>query len=304
MLAQGAGVQTHVIPVTTHYFTVDVEEYFQVSAFERYLPRDHWSGLESRVATGVHRLLELLGRHGTKATFFVLGWVAERHPLLVKRIGESGHEVASHGWDHRRVTEQTPAEFRNSVRRTKRRLEDIVQVPVVGFRAPSFSIVPGREWALDVLVEEGYRYDSSLFPVRRRGYGYPGGGRDPYWVTLPAGRLAELPPATLRRCGINIPAAGGAYFRLFPYALVRAALRDAARRGVPATFYVHPWEVDPEQPRLAVPWRARARHYGGLGRTLARLERLLSEFTFTSVTEAATHHTEPRGLASRELTAQ
>jgi polysaccharide deacetylase family protein (PEP-CTERM system associated) len=290
--------------VITHYFTVDVEEYFQVSAFERYLPRDHWSGLESRVATGVHRLLELLGRHGTTATFFVLGWVAERHPQLVKMIGDGGHEVASHGWDHRRVTEQTPAEFRNSVRRTKRTLEDIVRVPVVGFRAPSFSIVPGREWALDILVEEGYRYDSSLFPVRRRGYGYPGGGRDPYWMKLPAGRLAELPPATLRRWGINIPAAGGAYFRLFPYALVRAALRDAARRGVPATFYVHPWEVDPEQPRLGVPWCARARHYGGLGRTLARLERLLSEFTFTSVTGSETHHTEPRDLTARELTAR
>lgn len=287
--------------MTTHYFTVDVEEYFQVSAFERYVPRADWDRLDSRVATGVHRLLELLGRHGAKATFFVLGWVADRHPRLVKAIGDGGHEVASHGWDHRRVTEQTPAEFRQSVRRTKRMLEDIVAAPVVGFRAPSFSIVPGREWALDILADEGYLYDSSLFPVWRPGYGYPGGARDPYWLHLPAGRLAEVPPATLRRWGITLPAAGGAYFRLFPYTLVREALRDSARRGVPGTFYVHSWEVDPEQPRLDLPWCVQARHYGGLAGTPARLERLLSEFTFTSVSRRGTDCTRPALLVGPEF---
>jgi polysaccharide deacetylase family protein (PEP-CTERM system associated) len=271
-----------------HHFTVDVEEYFQVSAFEPYVARADWDRLESRVAASVHRLLALLERHAARATFFVLGWVAERQPLLVKAIAAAGHEVASHGWDHRRVTQQTPDQLRESIRRTKHVLESIVGEPVVGFRAPSFSIVPGREWALDVLVEEGYRYDSSLFPIARRGYGYPAGARDPHVLRSSAGPLVELPPTTLRRAGVNLPAAGGAYFRLFPYALPRAAFRESARRGVSGTFYVHPWEVDPEQPRLPVSWSARARHYGGLARTVPRLERLLGEFRFTSVRGAGT----------------
>jgi len=267
----------------THHFTVDVEEYFQVSAFEPYVARAHWDGFESRAARGVDRLLELLARHGSCATFFVLGWVAERQPQLVRGIAAAGHEVASHGWDHRRVTEQTPEEFRGSVRRTKHLLEDLMGAPVVGFRAPSFSIVPGREWALDVLLEEGYRYDSSLFPVWRPGYGYPNGRRDPHRVERPSGTIIEIPPMTLRWSGLTLPAGGGAYLRLLPFGLCRAALRDADRRGVPGTVYVHPWEVDPEQPRLEVPWYARLRHYGGLSSTAPRLERLLSEFRFQPV---------------------
>jgi len=266
-----------------HHFTVDVEEHFQVSAFEAHLPRERWDGLESRVTSNVGVLLDLLARHGARATFFVLGWVAERQPDLVKAIGRAGHEVASHGWDHRRVTQQTPEEFRQSVRKTKAALEALTGSPVLGFRAPSFSIVAGREWALDILVEEGYRYDSSLFPVRRPGYGYAAGRREPHWLERPAGRLAEVPPATLRVAGVNLPAAGGAYFRLFPYWLVRSALRGCERRGVPGTFYIHPWETDPAQPRLNVPWITRVRHYGGLHRTAARLERLLGEFRFTSI---------------------
>jgi len=270
-------------PLIAHHFTVDVEEYFQVSAFEAYLPRERWDDFESRVALGVDRLLDLLARHSAGATFFVLGWVAERHPEVVKAIAGEGHEVASHGWEHRRVTQQTREEFRHSIRRTKQLLEDLVGAPVVGFRAPSFSIVPGREWALDVLIEEGYRYDSSLFPIRRRGYGYPAGRADPHWLERPAGRLAEVPPATLRRFGVSLPAAGGAYFRMLPYMLVQKALQDCECRGVPGTFYIHPWELDPEQPRLAVSWLSRARHYSGLDRTGLRLERLLSEFRFAAV---------------------
>ena len=185
---------------------------------------------------------------------------------MVRAIARAGHEVASHGWDHRRVTEQSPEQFRDSVRRTKRLLEDLAGAAVLGFRAPSYSIVAGCEWALDVLVEEGYRYDSSLFPVRRPGYGYAHGARDPHWLERPAGRLAEVPPATLRVLGVNLPAAGGAYFRLFPYALVASALRAFERRGVPGTFYIHPWEIDPEQPRFAVPAMTRMRHYEGLDR--------------------------------------
>ena len=269
-----------------HHFTVDVEEHFQVSAFESHVSRDQWDSLESRVVSNVETLLDLLARHDARGTFFVLGCVAERHPDVVRAIARAGHEVASHGWDHRRVTQQSPDEFRASVRRTKTALEALAGAPVIGFRAPSFSIVAGREWALDILVEEGHRYDSSLFPVRRPGYGYPAGLREPHWLDRGAGRLAEIPPATLRIAGLNLPAAGGAYFRLFPYALVRAALKSCERRGVPGTFYIHPWEVDPAQPRMEVPWATRLRHYGGLRRTAPRLERLLREFRFTSIAPA------------------
>ena len=266
-----------------HYFTVDVEEHFQVLALAPYVARERWESLESRVARNVDVLLDLLARHGATGTFFTLGWVAERQPAMVRRIAAAGHEVASHGWDHRRVTELEPDEFRDQARRSKQVLEDVSGTPCVGYRAPNYSIVRGREWALDILLEEGYRYDSSLFPIARPGYGYAGGGRDPYWLERGPGRLAEVPPATLHRAGVNLPAAGGAYFRLFPYALTASALRDAERRGVPATFYLHPWEIDPGQPRVAVPVLTRVRHYGGLARMRGRLERLLAEFRFVSI---------------------
>jgi polysaccharide deacetylase family protein (PEP-CTERM system associated) len=269
--------------MTAHHFTVDLEEYFQVSAFESCVARSEWTRFESRVTAQVLLLLELLARYEARATFFVLGWVAERQAALIRTIARAGHEIASHGWDHVRVTHQTPRQFRASIRRTKALLEEHTGAPVLGFRAPSFSIVPGREWALDVLIEEGYHYDSSLFPVRRPGYGYPGGSPDPHWLKRPAGRLAEVPPATLRWCGQRLPAAGGAYFRLLPYAVIRAAFLQCERRGVPGTFYIHPWEVDPAQPRLAVSWLTRVRHYGGLRGTAHRLERLLAEFRFTAV---------------------
>lgn len=279
---------------TVHHFTVDVEEYFQVSALEPYIARCHWEGMQSRVAVGVSCLLELLERYDTRATFFVLGWIADRHPSVVESIIGAGHEVASHGWEHRRVTRLTPAEFRESVRSTKSILEDITGAPVIGFRAPSFSIVPGLEWALDVLIEEGYRYDSSLFPVRRQGYGYPEGERDAHWLERPAGRLLEVPPATLRRWGRNFPAGGGAYFRLLPYRLIRAAVADYERRTIPATFYIHPWEVDPKQPRIPLlSWRTRIRHYGGLERTVRRLERLLRDFRFGPVRERLAPEAKP-----------
>ncbi len=268
-----------------HHFTVDVEEYFQVSAFESTVCRSRWDGFDSRVTNSVTRLLDLLDEHEARGTFFTLGWIAERYPSLVRAIADRKHEIASHGSDHRRVTHLTPEQFRLSVRQSKDVLENLTGTPVQGFRAPSFSIVPGREWALDILVEEGYSYDSSLFPVRRRGYGYPAGRRDPYWMERPAGRLAEVPPSTLSLWGLNIPAAGGAYFRLLPYRLIRAALRDAERRHVPGTFYIHPWELDPEQPRLDVSWLTQVRHYGGLNKTLGRLQRLLREFRFRPIAD-------------------
>lgn len=272
--------------MTQHHFTVDVEEYFHASAFESVAPRANWDQLERRAADGVRQILDLLGRHGATGTFFVLGWVGTHDPQLVKDIARAGHEIASHGWDHRRVTQQDPPQFRDSVRQSKQLLEDLTGQAVRGFRAPSYSIVPGREWALDILLEEGYAYDSSLFPIwRPDGYGYASALPDPHWLDRPAGRLAEIPPTTWRRSGLSLPAAGGAYFRLFPYGFVRSAFTACDRRGVPGTFYIHPWELDPDQPRMPVGWATRIRHYGGMKRTMPRLERLMSDFRFTTIAQ-------------------
>jgi polysaccharide deacetylase family protein (PEP-CTERM system associated) len=278
-------MRSDLVPIQ-HFFTVDVEEYFQVAALASWAPMQRWQSFETRVEAQVDRLLELLARHDARGTFFTVGWVAERHPAMVRAIAAAGHELASHTWDHRKITDQTPAAFRESIRRTKGVLEDLGGSEVIGFRAPSYSIVRGTEWSLDLLLEEGHRYDSSLFPVRRRGYGYVGGPRDPYWMDRPAGRIAEVPPATLQVGSMTLPAAGGAYFRLLPYALVRTALRSAEARSVPATFYIHPWEYDPGQPRLPVPLLTRLRHYGRLAGVWPRLERLLSDFRFTAIVNA------------------
>lgn len=269
-------------PRSPHFFSVDVEEYFQANAFDTVASRDQWDAYPSRVVASTRLILELLERHHTTATFFCLGWVARRYPSLITSIAERGHEVASHGWWHRRVTTLTPGEFREDVRSSKRLLEDQTGRAVLGYRAPSFSIVPGREWALDILIEEGYAYDSSLFPIRRPGYGYPSGGTSPHIVVRPTGTLVEFPPATLTVAGVRVPAGGGGYFRQFPYAVTRRALREHVLRGETATFYIHPWELDPEQPRLSVSALTRFRHYRGLTETAPRLERLLGEFRFTS----------------------
>jgi polysaccharide deacetylase family protein (PEP-CTERM system associated) len=272
--------------VIEHHFTVDVEEYFQVSALESVVDRASWDDRESRVEYATGRLLDLLDEAGARGTFFVLGWIAERHRDLVRRIAEAGHEVASHGFGHRRVSALTPDQFRESVRRARGVLGDIVGADILGYRAPTFSILPGGEWALDILIEEGHTYDSSLFPVPRPGYGYRASApRDPYWIERPSGLLAEVPPTTLRRWGANLPAAGGAYLRLLPYSLTRSELREAESRAQPGTLYVHPWEVDPDQPRVAAPLPVRVRHYGGLRRVHSRLRRVLREFRFRPVAE-------------------
>jgi polysaccharide deacetylase family protein (PEP-CTERM system associated) len=264
-------------------FSVDLEEYFQVLAFERVVPRARWDGMPSRVEASTDQLLELLARYDATGTFFTVGWLGERQPGLVRKIAEQGHEIASHSWWHRRVTSLTPTELREDVRRCRSVLEQAAARPVVGFRAPSFSIVPGTEWAFDVLVEEGYRYDSSIFPIRRPGYGYPGAPTDPYEIRRPAGTLLELPMATTTIAGLRLPAAGGGYLRQLPYRLTERAFDEHAKRGASGMFYIHPWEIDDQQPRLRVPLLTRLRHYNGLGRTLPRLERLLRRFRFTSV---------------------
>jgi polysaccharide deacetylase family protein (PEP-CTERM system associated) len=266
-----------------HHFTVDVEEYFQVLALEPHVARSRWEVIPRRVEIGVRLLLDLLSENNSHGTFFVLGWIAERSPELVREIAERGHEVASHGANHERVTTLTRDEFRESVRSSKRVLEDIAGRSVIGYRAPNFSIVRGGEWALEILVEEGYRYDSSLFPVRRSGSGFVGGQRDPHRLQLRSGTLHEIPPATLKIGGVVFPAGGGAYLRHLPYALVHSALRSAERRGVPGTIYIHPWELDPAQPRIKTPFLTRLRHYGGLARTAPRVRRLLSTFRFQPI---------------------
>jgi polysaccharide deacetylase family protein (PEP-CTERM system associated) len=270
-------------PLIHHHFTVDVEEYFQVAALEPYVARASWNDRTSRLDVGMQLLLALLAERDVRGTFFVLGWIARRHPALIRDLAAAGHEVASHGWGHERVTTLTPAAFRRSVRDSRRELEDVTGSEVFGYRAPSFSIVRGGEWALEILAEEGYRYDSSLYPVRRWGYGFAGGARDPYRFDTPAGPLHELPPATLKVGPTLLPAGGGAYLRLLPFQLIARAIASAERRGVPATFYIHPWELDPGQPRLDVPLLTRIRHYGGQHRSFPRIRRLLARFAFQPI---------------------
>ena len=268
---------------TSHFFTVDVEEYFQVKALESVVRRDEWLSRPSRVARSIDALLSSLERHGTRGTFFVLGWLARHRPEVVIAIADAGHEIGSHGFWHERVTTLDRDAFREDIRSSKGWLEDLIGAPVVGYRAPNFSIVPGCEWAFDVLLEEDYRYDSSLFPIRRRGYGYPAAPRVPHLIKRQHGRLAEFPLATTSIFTYPVPAAGGGYLRQFPYAVIRRAFQEASDRCEPATFYIHPWEIDPGQPRLPVSSLNRIRHYRGLDGVLARVERLLEEFRFGTI---------------------
>lgn len=264
--------------------TVDVEDYYQVSALAPYIRRDQWPSIASRVQANVDRMLSLFAQSNARATFFSLGCVAERHPDLIRRIVDDGHELASHGFAHLRVTEQTAAEFRDDVRSAKHLLEDISGCEVIGYRAPSFSIGKASQWAFDCLVESGYRYSSSVYPVHHDHYGMPDASRVAY-EALPG--LTELPLPTVRRLGRNFPAGGGGYFRLLPYMASRWLLREYRRStGQPAIFYMHPWEIDPGQPRVAsVDSKTRFRHYVSLSRTEGRLGRLLRDFEWKRIDE-------------------
>lgn len=264
--------------------SVDVEDYFQVSGLASVAPRDRWESFERRVDTNTTRLLDIFDECGVTATFFVLGWVAERHPDLVRRIADAGHELASHGHTHDLVYDLTPAQFREDVRRTKRTIEHAGGTEVFGYRAPSFSITKRTLWALDVLIEEGYRYDSSIFPVRHDRYGIPDANPRLHVIERDAGRIVEVPPATVRFAGTHVPVAGGGYFRLLPYAWTRWGIARLNRiEERPAVFYLHPWEVDPQQPRLPATGLSRVRHYYNLDQTESRLRRLLRTFPFGPV---------------------
>jgi polysaccharide deacetylase family protein (PEP-CTERM system associated) len=263
--------------------TVDVEDFFHVQAFADVIPRAHWDDLPRRVEQNTERLLELCDRAGVVGTFFTLGWVAERHPALVRRIVAAGHELASHGHAHQRVDSQTPEAFRADIVRAHRLLEDAGGVAVIGYRAPTFSLGPRTPWAPAILAEAGYRYSSSVYPVRHDLYGHPDAPRAPH---RHAGtELWEFPMTTLRVFSKNLPCSGGGFFRLLPYPLFRAALRRCnATQRAPGLFYTHPWEIDPHQPRVAGASRlARFRHYNNLDKTFSRLERLLSDFAWDRV---------------------
>jgi polysaccharide deacetylase family protein (PEP-CTERM system associated) len=279
-------------PPVVNAMSVDVEDYYHVSVFDGVVPRHRWADLPSRVCRNTERLLEIFDGAGVRATFFVLGCVAEQHPALVRRIAAAGHEVASHGYGHRLVYDQTPEAFREDVRRGKRLLEDATGHAVHGYRAPSYSITARSLWALDILIGEGFTYDTSIFPIVHDRYGIPVSSRRPYAVSRPQGTLTEVPGSTVRVGPWNLPVAGGGYFRLLPYAWTRwgiARLNNLERES--AVFYLHPWEIDPDQPRLPAAWLGRFRHYRNLDRTAGRLESLLREFRFGPIRDLVAGYT-------------
>ncbi|MCK0105465.1 XrtA system polysaccharide deacetylase [Marinobacter sp. S0848L] len=278
--------------------TIDVEDYFQVAALAEAVDYDDWASMEYRVEANTDRILSLFDEAGVKGTFFTLGWVAERSPEMVKRIAVAGHEVASHGYSHQLIYNQTPEVFREETIRSKKILEDIVQAPVTGYRAASYSITNESRWALDILAEQGFTWDSSIFPVHHDRYGMPGTPRWPHRLTTDNGyELAEFPLSTLKFPGYTLPIAGGGYFRLFPYRFSRMGLGSINRQGKPFVFYLHPWEVDPEQPRLDVKWFSRFRHYNNLDVCEQRLATLLSDFRFTTMSKVL----ESEGVLDRSL---
>ena len=265
----------------TNAMSVDVEDWFQVSAFEGHIDRSQWPQLQWRVEANMELILALFEKHQVKATFFVLGMIAERFPHIVEKIVSAGHELASHGWSHIRVTQQQPAEFLDDASRTRKFLEDLGGVAVQGYRAASYSIGRDNLWALDVLAEAGYRYSSSIYPIHHDLYGMP---EAPRFAFRPRGDngILEVPVTTVALAGQKFPCGGGGYFRLFPYALSRWFIRRVnGEDGESAVFYFHPWEVDPDQPRQTnIGLKTRVRHYLNLTRTEARLDRLLGDFNW------------------------
>jgi polysaccharide deacetylase family protein (PEP-CTERM system associated) len=267
--------------------TIDVEDYYHVSAFESVIRFEDWYQYESRVERNTHRILDLLDEYGTKGTFFVLGWIAERQPQLIREIAARGHEIASHGYSHRRIYTQTASQFRQETRLSRITLEAIIGRPILGYRAASYSITAQSLWALDILQEEGFVYDSSIFPIRHDLYGIRGYHRFCHVLNEQSGGgLVEFPLSTIRLGRTNIPIAGGGYFRLFPYTITRWAISHVNNKEhQPVVVYLHPWEVDPDQPRIRAGDWSRFRHYQNLARTEARLISLLKDFQFGTMAE-------------------
>lgn len=268
-------------------FTVDVEEYFHVTAFANTIDRDSWGQREPRVERNTQLLLELLAEKGIRATFFILGWIAKRYPGLVRDVAEHGHEIASHGLNHQLIYQQSPAKFRIETRDSKNLLEDLVQRPVIGYRAATYSITARSLWALDVLAEEGFLYDSSIFPMRHDKYGIPGAQTAPHRLETREGRaIVEFPISVLRMKGFTLPVGGGGYFRILPYGVTKWGLTKLNESGQEFVFYIHPWEIDPQQPRVPHAGAlSRFRHYSNLGKCYERLVALFEDFSFSTVQE-------------------
>jgi polysaccharide deacetylase family protein (PEP-CTERM system associated) len=267
----------------TNVLSFDVEDYFHVSNFENIVSFDDWGKFESRVETNTHKILDVLGERGIAATFFVLGWVAEKFPHLVRAIADGGHEVGTHSYRHRLIYTLDPKEFRSDLRQSIDLVEQASGQKVLGHRAPSFSITEQSLWAIDVMMQEGLRYDSSVFPIHHHRYGIPSAPRAPYEIRP---GFWEFPIATAKLGKTNLPVAGGGYFRLYPYAITRWGMRQMNTDKLPVMVYLHPWEFDPDQPRLNASMQARFRHYNNLGKTTARLRRLCQEFQFTTARKA------------------
>jgi polysaccharide deacetylase family protein (PEP-CTERM system associated) len=267
--------------------SVDVEDWFQVGAFETVIERGQWDSLECRVERNTEAVLDLFDRAGVKATFFTLGWIAERYPKLIGQIADAGHEVASHGWDHKRVFTMTPPDFAADLMRARKMLEDVAGAAVTGYRAPSFSIDKRTPWAHEALSEAGYAYSSSVAPVIHDHYGWPDAPRFAF-KPVSGADLVELPVTTAKFAGRTLAAGGGGFFRLLPYAFSRWAIRQVNAAGQPAIIYFHPWEVDPDQPRVAnAPLKSKIRHYTNLSAMTAKLSRLVGEFEWARVDEIA-----------------
>ena len=272
-------------------FTVDVEDYFHVSAFENNISRKNWADMECRVEKNTHRILDLLDEHGHKGTFFVLGWVADRYPGLVREIGDRGHEVACHGYSHKLIYNQTPDEFREETIKAKQLLEDQVQVKVHGYRAASYSITQDSLWALDILADAGFTYDSSIYPVYHDKYGIPGAKEQPHVMsTLNGASIIEFPLSVFKLLRYNLPVSGGGYFRLYPFLFTEYALKSLNKSEMSFIFYMHPWEIDPGQPKIKSSFLSRFRHYNNLDKCENRLNKLLSAFNFITVSEALEEH--------------
>lgn len=294
--------------MVTNALSIDLEEYFQVSNFEKLLDRESWGSLPSRVEASTHRLLDAFDATGNRATFFVLGWVAERHPALVAEIAKRGHEIAAHGYHHELVYEIGPERFRADLRRSCEVIEKASGCAPRGYRAPSYSVTEESLWALDILAEEGFSYDSSIFPIHHHRYGIPSFERRPVRLTLPGGgSIDEFPMTTLQLGRLTIPMAGGAYLRFMPGAMFRWGFKRLVKAGHPTVLYLHPWEIDPDQPRQDASLKVRVNHYHNLHRTEARMRRLLEAFEFAPLADVLadleSHGRLPRRALSGEIAA-
>lgn len=291
----------------THAMTVDVEDYYHVAAFAKVIKPSEWDQWPSRVEANTDKLLQLFDDANIKITFFILGWVAERYPELVKRIRAQGHEIASHGYSHQLIYKQTPEVFRAETAKSKQILEDLGQAPISGYRAASYSITRKSLWALDILAELGFTWDSSIFPTRHDNYGIPGSPEEPYTIITNSGaHLTEFPLTTANVFGQAIPAAGGGYFRQYPYALSRWLFERASLgQSKPQIFYLHPWEIDPEQPRVPnASWFSNFRHYTNLQRCMPRLQRMIGDFQFGTISQSLGSTAITKTLQMSELAAK